>query len=92
VEAQHPGAPLPQGWNQFEIFCICRACKNSTTFVVSLGNDVIAARQLSQPAGLVNYASTLNGHVKIERFVSLRDNVSETNAAQLAAQANLISV
>jgi len=67
VVSQHPGAPLPQGWNQFEIFCICRACKNSTTFVVFLGNDVIAERHLSLPAGLLNYASTLNGHVKIER-------------------------
>jgi hypothetical protein len=31
---------------------------------------------LSQPAGLVKYANTLNDHVKIERFVSLRDNAS----------------
>ena len=76
VLSQHPGAPVPQGWNQFEIFCICRACKHSTTFILSLGNDAIVARHLSQSAGLVNYANTLNDHVKIVRFVSLRDNVS----------------
>jgi hypothetical protein len=61
--------------NWYEIFCRCRACRRPTDFVVSL-SEITAKDTFYQSNGLVRYEDTLNPYFKIERFISLRDNVS----------------
>ena len=60
-----------QPW--YEIFCVCRACHHPTIFLVSL-EDLRSKDTFVRPDGLVNFAGTLNGYFKVNRFISIRDN------------------
>ena len=60
--------------NWYEIFCICRACNRPTVFLVGL-TEYEPRDEIYTPDGLVKFPGALNPHFKIERFISLRDNV-----------------
>ena len=59
----------------YGIFCVCRQCHVSTTFVVHATNTE-AKERCNRGDGLVTYHSGLNEFFTIQRFLSLRDNVS----------------
>jgi hypothetical protein len=64
------------GWKYwFEVFCICRNCKRSTTFVLS-------QKQLADKdevkKGLGNLNRTVNQFMSIEGYISIKDTVSKT--------------
>jgi len=61
--------------NWFEIFCVCRSCKRSTVFLVGL-KDIGRRDVFYQAQGIVNFSGDLSPYFEIERFISLRDNVS----------------
>ena len=69
---------LSQEYNwvdRYEIFCVCRQCHVSTTFIVKASN-MEAKDRCNRGDGLATYHSGLNEYFAIERFISLRDNVS----------------
>jgi len=61
--------------NYYEVFCVCRHCQKSTIFLVSL-NEINAAETFSEPLALLEYDGSLNQAFDIERYISLRDNVT----------------
>ena len=64
------------GWqNVYEVFCVCRGCHRSTTFIVSL-RDYNSRDVFYKPNGVVKYADALNKLFNVERFVSLRDQIT----------------
>lgn len=63
-------------WQQwYEIFCICRNCNATTTFVVSQ-KDIKQDAFIKQKDSLTNFNQSINNIVNIETFVSLRDQIS----------------
>ena len=63
-----------RGWqNFFEIFCVCRACKRATIFLVGL-KEPDPTGQFS--GGPVHYDGNLSDGIYVERFISIRDSVS----------------
>jgi hypothetical protein len=67
---------LEYNWrDRYEIFCVCRQCHVSTTFVVQAIN-MEAKERCNRGDGLATYHSGLNEFFAIQRFLSLRDNVS----------------
>ena len=63
-----------QHW--FEIVCVCRHCERSTIFVVSQDHpqhDVVFKKENA----LVQFGHSLNEYVTVQRFIGLRDNVSQ---------------
>jgi hypothetical protein len=58
--------------NYYEIFCVCRQCHASTTFVVS-DREIGSSRDFSKAGALVQFGHGLNDHFIVERHVSLRD-------------------
>ena len=64
------------GWQTwYEIFCVCRGCHCPTVFLVGLKMRVPRDKFTSGDS-LVSYSSGLNEYFEIQRFISLRDNVS----------------
>ena len=64
------------GWqNWFEIFCNCRACHRPTIFLVAPREPRTV---LSQADAFVTLASGLNDQIVIDRFITVRDNISVT--------------
>jgi Domain of unknown function (DUF4145) len=63
--------------NWFEIFCVCRSCKRSTVFLVGL-EDIGSRDIFYQSQGIVSFPGDVSPVFEIERFISLRDNVSIT--------------
>lgn len=61
--------------DSYEIFCVCRQCHVSTTFVVEASRSD-AKDRCNRGDGLVTYPSGLNEYFTIEHFISIRDNVS----------------
>ena len=61
--------------NWFEIFCVCRGCNCSTIFLVGL-SKIEAKDQFYQRDGIVEFSGAINPFFQIERFISIRDNVS----------------
>ena len=63
------------GWQSFyEIFSICRRCSRPTIFLVSL-DKIDLQEEFDKPDALVNYEAALNPCFRIERYISLRDDV-----------------
>lgn len=65
------------GWkNHYEIFCVCRKCHAPTIFLVS-DKEVGPSRKFAEHEdGLVKYAKALNDFFHVERFISLRDQIT----------------
>lgn len=67
------------GWqNWYEIFCVCRACNLPTIFLVALtvdGHQHDMQKVFYKPDGLVTYPQALNPYFKIDRYISLHDNI-----------------
>lgn len=62
------------GWKiWFETFCICRNCKRSTVFILSMKQpeDYIAKN------GLTQLHATVNNYVEVEGFISLKDQAKK---------------
>lgn len=59
--------------NWFESFCICRNCIRATIFILSQ-KDISDSKYLEN-GGLLKINGGLNNYVKVEWFVSLKDNV-----------------
>jgi hypothetical protein len=59
--------------NEYEAFCICRACRKSTVFV--LKDSVDADYRELQKVGLTKVNGAVNPFVRIEGFISLKDRV-----------------
>lgn len=62
-----------QRW--WEVFCVCRNCHRPTLFVVSR-KDLVDDDPMNEPAGLAAVKGSLNDYVRVERYVSLRDEAS----------------
>jgi len=58
----------------FELFCVCRNCFRSTTFIVSL-EDYNARPNFQAANALVDFKHSLNYHFSVERYVSVLDKV-----------------
>ncbi len=64
------------GWQTWhEVFCVCRACHCPTVFLVCL-NMRAPRDKFTSGDSLLSYSSGLNEYFEIQRFISLRDNVS----------------
>lgn len=61
-----------QRW--YEAFCICRHCGRSTVFVLS--EKGIDEGKLIRKSGLVGINGAVNGLVRIESFISLKDRAA----------------
>lgn len=62
--------------NEYEAFCVCRACRKSTVFV--LKDSVDADHRELQKVGLTKVDGAVNPLVTIEGFISLKDRVAGT--------------
>ncbi len=63
------------GWqNWYEIFSICRQCSRPTIFLVSLDKPE-RREEFDEPNALVTCGAALNPYFRIERYISLRDDV-----------------
>lgn len=61
--------------NWYEVFCVCRACRCSTVFLVGLA-DINRQDDFYRERGIVDFEDALNYFFHIERFIGLRDIVS----------------
>ena len=61
-----------QKW--YETFCICRHCGHGTIFVLSDRGD--SDYKNTQKVGILNIVGALNNYVKIERYVSIKDQAT----------------
>jgi hypothetical protein len=75
VVAQSHCGTLHNWQNWFETFCVCRACGRSTVFLIGL-TDINYRDTFYQAKGIVSFPDALNPYFEIERFISIRDNVS----------------
>jgi len=66
---------LYQWRDRYELFCICRRCHVSTTFIVE-ASQINAKDRFKDGNSLVTYPSGLNEFFEIQRFISLRDNIT----------------
>ncbi|MFH7566576.1 DUF4145 domain-containing protein [Oceanimonas smirnovii] len=57
-----------------EIFCVCRACRHPTIFLVSQNHHHYAD---ILKAGLSEVGSAINDLVKVERYIGIQDNSAE---------------
>lgn len=57
--------------NLFEVFCVCRGCKKSTTFLVSQKR---AEYEKIIRQGLYNFEGAVNQLVNVERYISIKDH------------------
>jgi Domain of unknown function (DUF4145) len=64
-----------QHW--YEIFCVCRACSRPTIFLVYRSANHSPEGVFDKPDALVKFPDALNQYFEIERFISLRDNVTQ---------------
>ncbi len=62
-----------QRW--YELFCICRQCHKSTTFVVSQKTNT-EVESFRVPSKVMEVTASLNNFFKIDRYISLRDQSS----------------
>lgn len=58
-----------QKW--YEVFCICRNCKQSTIFVIS--EDRYSDADFIRKTGLLNIKGSVNNYIRIEGFINLKD-------------------
>lgn len=69
------------GWQHwYEIFCVCRGCRQGTIFVVHLNVDghQNGMEKICRPDdGLVSYTDALNPYFDIDHYISLRDEASQ---------------
>lgn len=63
-----------QRW--YELFCVCRNCKSGTIFFVSQ-KEYLRDNPLMKPGALLQLQESLNNYVKVERFISLRDEAAQ---------------
>jgi hypothetical protein len=62
-------------WQQiYEAFCICRHCGRTTVFVVA--EEGIDEAKLIRKSGLAAINGAVNGLVRVENFVSLKDRAA----------------
>lgn len=54
----------------FEVFCVCRGCKRSTTFILS---QIEYSDKDKIKNGLLKLERALNNYMRIEGFISLKD-------------------
>jgi hypothetical protein len=54
----------------YEIFCVCRHCHRSTTFIISL-HDYDARQKFRDHGNLVAFPDSLNRHFRVEQYVNL---------------------
>ena len=66
---------MGQWRDRYELFCICRRCHVSTTFIVE-ASQINAKDRFKDGNSLVTYPSGLNEFFEIQRFISLRDNIT----------------
>ena len=59
-----------QRW--FEVFCICRKCLGTSIFVLSQQH----AKEELTAAQIPDVSVALNNYLRVERFISLRDEAS----------------
>ena len=64
-----------QRW--YEVFCVCRNCHRSTTFIVTQKN-IEDSEALSKSGALLKVEASLNPFMTVERYVSLRDEAAQT--------------
>lgn len=58
--------------NFYEAFCICRACRSATIFVLS-DESYEASALLKQQKGISTFSGGLNKLVRVERHISIAD-------------------
>lgn len=74
------------GWQpEYEIFCICRHCKAGTIFCVSI-REIEFAKRPKNGGSLFQQNLSLNDHVNIKGFVSVKDEVSEPPPEHLPSE------
>jgi Domain of unknown function (DUF4145) len=61
--------------NWFEVFCSCRRCHRSTIFLVSQREPSLPEKLTIQNA-LVTFPFALDDFFEVQRFISVRDNIS----------------
>lgn len=72
------------GWQRcYEAFCICRACGKSTIYALSQKTNVDPLALSVTP--LPNFTNAVNNWVTVERYVSLKDVVSQSPPDYLPA-------
>src|SRR4051812_46976119 len=63
------------GWQDFfEIFCNCRSCDKPTIFLVS--RKEVSRKSYPETESLTQYPGDINHRFRIERFISVRDNIT----------------
>lgn len=60
----------------YELFCVCRHCLRSTTFVVNQKRSEDKDLFASGGKALVGFEAALNDYLKVQGYVSLRDKVT----------------
>ena len=63
-----------------EVFCICRRCNKSTTFLV-IQKDLDGEKHINK--GLPNLDFSANNVVRVERYISLRDAAADKSPEHL---------
>jgi hypothetical protein len=63
-----------QWQNEYETFCVCRACRRSTVFVLKESAD--ADYQSVHKIGLTKIEGAVNPFVTVQGFISLKDRVA----------------
>jgi hypothetical protein len=61
--------------DHWEAFCLCGHCKRATIFQLS-GSDYNYRVVTNGPGGLVGVKGSVNDYVRIERFISINDEVT----------------
>lgn len=75
--AQELPVGIKYDWQRwYELFCVCRNCHRSTTFVVSQ-REIGDKDFLRNDGVLVSSDVSANDFVKVERYVDLRDHAAE---------------
>ena len=66
----------------YELFCVCRGCHKSTTFIacqVKSEHDAF----LGQDSALINQGGSIHQFIRIERHLSMRDMVTQKSPEHL---------
>jgi hypothetical protein len=59
----------------YELFCVCRNCRRSTTFVVKL-DDYSARKAFAEQGSVLAYQKSLNTFFRIEGFINIANMAS----------------
>lgn len=83
---------MQYGWkNYYEAFCICRACKKTSIFLLS-DRDVGMDAFLEKFGGLCPFKDSLNKIVQIERHISTADKAADPPPEYIPAHINDVFV